>query len=404
MNNVICTHWNKYSLVFGQSALICPIFNALSFKFLESRMLFERFVFKGSLIKSLGLFVVLNLIVGCGGNNGDTLNPESLVFDDDLSIEENVDNYINALVSSESSGIAIGVVNQGELLLSKGYGLANIDKNTPISTATPFYLASVSKQFFAMGIILLEERGLISVDDSAKMYFPEFPSSWSNITIHQLLSHQSGIPDYFRALAGEDLTDITNAQILERAVKTGLDFTPGSEFSYSNTGYVILSMLIERVSQSPIEIFMADNIFAAAGMSNTLIYDESKPDIPERAIGYSVGGGLRDYNILTTGDGGIFSTVEDLLLWSSALDNYSIVEQSTFEPAITPYRNDYGYGWYISFASLNSDRIISHSGGLAGFRTLIVKLQGSDMTIVTLSNGELNWLADLSNKIIAFLL
>lgn len=368
---------------------------------MESEMSFKCFLFKINLIKLLGLLSILSLIVGCGGNDERTQqfdDEKTQQFDDGVSLEENVDNYINVLVSSNSPGIAIGVINQNGLLLSKGYGLANIEKQTPISVTSPFYLASVSKQFFSMAIILLEHQGLLSFDDNVSQYFSEFPSSWKNITIHQLLSHQSGVPEY---LAGDDLTDITNAKVLEWAVQKNLDFTPGSKFSYSNTGYVILSMLIERVSQTPIKTFMENNIFAAAGMSNTLIYDETKPDIPDRAIGYSIGGNLLDYNILTTGDGGIFSTVEDLLLWSSAIDNYSIVDQSIFEAAITPYRNYYGYGWLIT--TFNNDRLIQHSGGLSGFRTLIVKQQSTGMTVVMLSNGEFNWLSDLSSKILMFL-
>jgi len=367
-------------------------------------MLFKCFLFKINLIKLLGVLSILSLIVGCGGNDEKTQqfdDGKTQQFDDGVSLEENVDNYINALINSNSPGIAIGVINQKGLLLSKGYGLANIEKQTSISASTPFYLASVSKQFFSMAIISLENQGYLSFDDNVSQYFSEFPNSWENITIHQLLSHQSGVPDYFGYLAGDDLTDITNEQVLAWAVQKNLDFTPGSKFSYSNTGYIILSMLIERVSQTPIKTFMENNIFGVAGMSNTLLYDETKPDIPGRAIGYSKGGNLLDYNILTTGGGGIFSTVEDLFLWSSAIDNYLIVDQSTFESAITPYRNNYGYGWLISTS--NNERLIQHSGGLSGFRTLIVKQQSTGMTVVMLSNGEFNWLSDLSSKILMFL-
>lgn len=354
---------------------------------------------KSFLVKILGLLIVFSSITGCDESN---VNPEYVIFDDKISLEENVDNYINDLVSSNSPGIAIGVVNKRELLIGKGYGLANIDKKIPITTSSSFYLASVSKQFFSMGVMLLEEQGLLSVNDRISQYFPEFPSDWSNITIHHLLSHQSGIPDYFGVLSDKELFDITNEQVLEWAILNDLNFTPGTQFSYSNTGYIILSTLIERVSKTPIETFMEQSFFDDIGMSNTLVYDQnSKPDIPERVIGYSRNGGLLDYNLLTTGGGGIFSSVEDLLLWSNALDSYSIVEQSTFESAITPYRNKYGYGWFIG--SMNDNRLLFHTGGLAGFRTLILKNQETGMTIVMLSNGEVPWLMDLTTKIVTFL-
>ena len=339
--------------------------------------------------------------MGCGDSGRGGINPENIQFDSDSSLEANVDNYINTLVSNNSPGIAIGVIYQGEQRISKGYGLADIDNNTPISNSTPFYLASVSKQFFSMGVLLLEEQGLLSINDRVNQYFPEFPSDWSDITIHYLLSHQSGVPDYFRSLSDGELADITNIEVLEWAVQNDLNFSPGVNFNYSNTGYVILSLLIERVSQTSIETFMENNIYAPLGMSNTLVYDESKPNIPGRAIGYSSKGNLLDYNILTTGGGGIYSTIEDLFLWSEALDDYLIVEKSTFESAITTYRENYGYGWIIEPDSDN--QIIFHSGGLRGFRTFIFKDKNKDMTVVMLSNGELDWLGDLFSKIVNFL-
>lgn len=281
--------------------------------------------------------------------------------------------------------------------------MANIEQNTSVSPNTPFRLASVSKQFFSMGILLLEEQGLLSVNDSVSLYFSEFPIGWSDIKIHHLMSHQSGRPNYTDSAATQDWlndvnrADVNNAQVLDWVIQQSLDFSPGTQFNYSNTGYVILSMLIERVSQTPIEIFMANSVFGVAGMSNTLIYDESKPDVPGRAISY---GSMEDdviNQIVATGDAGIYSTVEDMLLWSSALDDYLFVKKSVFEKAITPNLEHYGYGWIVR------NKLILHSGVQGGFHTYIIKKQDAGMTIIVLSNGGPAWVEELAFKIAAFL-
>ena len=345
--------------------------------------------------------VMVGSMTGCGGDDDTDPNPETLIFDSNLSLSENVDNYINALVDQDKGGIAIGVVDQGVKVFGKGYGLANIDSNTPMSTETPVYLASVSKQFFATGIMVLVQQGMLSLHDDVSVYFPEFPETWPSITAHHLLSHQSGMPDYFRALQQDELIDITNTQVLDWAVQNNLNFAPGTQFRYSNTGYVLLSLLIERVTQMSIETFMQTNVFGVAGLDNTVVYDESKPMIPGRAIGYAPNGSLLDYHVLTTGGGGLFSTVDDMLAWSQALDDALVIDAPRFELLTTPNRNGYGYGWFIG--NINGEPSISHSGGLQGYRTLLVKQQGKDRTIVMLSNSPVNWHMDLARKIDAFL-
>ena len=355
------------------------------------------------MIRLVWLCVILNVFVGCLNNNDDGITPQAqdFLFDKEKSLAENVDNYINTLIGENSPGIAIAIVNNGEEVLKKGYGLANLDKQTPMSTTTPVYLASVSKQFYAMGILILQEQEVLNVEDKINTYFPEFPDGWSEVSIHHLLTHQSGIPDYFGKISEDKMLDITNDKVLEWAVEQELDFTPGRIFKYSNTGYIILSELIKRVSQQPIEDFMKEQIFGPVGMNKTLVYDESKPEITDRAIGYFPNGELLDYSILTTGGGGIFSTIDDLLLWSKALDEYTLVEESTFKLATTPYLNNYGYGWFIG--SINHKAHINHSGGLSGFRTNILKYSTTGLTIVMLSNGSPDWTFDLTTKILNYL-
>ena len=198
--------------------------------------------------------------------------------------------------------------------------------------------------------MILEEKGKLSYDDKLSDYFPEFPEYAKNITIHHLLTHTSGIFDYFKKRQYRN--NLTNDDVLKFLTKQSeTDFEPGTEFSYSNSGYVLLSLIIERVTKIPYHKFLKENIFVPLGMENTLVFDESKPEVPNRAVGYKSNGKLNDYKILTTGDGGIYSTIEDLFLWDQALYTNKIVSKETLKSGYKPVKltngekKNYGYGW-----------------------------------------------------------
>ena len=296
--------------------------------------------------------------------------------------------------------MAVAVIRDGKLVHSKGYGLADIDTGIAIRPDTPFYLASVSKQITAMAVMILVERGKLSYDTRLVDYFSEAPVHWRTITIDHLLTHRSGIPDWFRLMGPRDRSGFTNDDVFDLLLQNAaLEFTPGEQFKYSNSGYVLLAMLIESVSGQPFHVFVKENIFDPLGMTDSLVYDQTRPDVPGRARGYrhtNDGFVLDDYDLLTTGAGGMFSTAEDLFKWDQALYTDDLVGHATIERAFTGTPH-YGYGWFID--EYEGMKRLSHGGGLAGFRTYIVRIPDAKFSVIVLSNGSFKGLDGLIDEI-----
>lgn len=285
---------------------------------------------------------------------------------------------------------AVLVSENGKIIYKNAFGLANRETKEMIITQSPFYLCSVSKQFTAMAIMILKEENKLSYDDALSKYFKEFPAYANNITIRHLLTHTSGISDHFRL--GAYKADLKNSDVLELLIKQDtLNFNPGDKYSYSNGGYVLLAMIAEKASGKPLHIFMKNNIFDKIGMKNTLVFDHSKPIIKNRAIGYNALGKIDDYEILTTGAGGIFSNVDDLFLWDQSLYTDKLVSFKTIDEAFTPailndgQSTNYGFGWGIN-EKANS---VQHSGSLSGYRTFIKRdLDKNNAYIFLTNNGN----------------
>ena len=306
-------------------------------------------------------------------------------------IDQNQAKKINQVVSfyhnkGKFNGTIL-VAEKGNIIYDGAFGIANRKLKNPLTTKSPFYLCSLAKQFTSLAIMILEEEGELSYDDKLIDYFPEFPEYAKDITIHHLLTHTSGLYDYFRK--GQYRKNLTNSDVLEFLIKQKkINFYPGTEYSYSNSGYVVLSMIIEKASKVPYHEFLKEKIFVPIGMENTLVYDESKPKIPKRAVGYKSNGKLRDYEILTTGDGGIYSNVEDLLLWDQALYTNQLVSLETLRKAFKPNilssgeKKNYGYGWVID----PENEIVLHGGSLGGYKTFIRRDLKNKWTLILLSN------------------
>ena len=320
-------------------------------------------------------------------------------FDVTIDLEQNIDRFIQKYVDQDSPGISLLVKKGGTVVLKKSYGLANIEEGLPITSDTPFYLASVSKQFTAMAIMILQESGKLNYNDPISDYIPEVPQEWSEITIHHLLTHRSGIPDYLNDLEWYR-SGITNREVIEDLVKIiELEFEPGTKHDYSNSGYLLLTEICSRLESSPFHEFMEENIFDSLGMSRTLVYDESKPKNSGRAIGYRSDGELRDYDLLTTGDGGMFSTINDLEKWDQSFYDDLLISAETKRLAYTSYESDnYGYGWGIR--KMEDYEHYAHGGGLAGYRTLISRIPSKEFTVIILSNGSYDWIYQLRNEIV----
>jgi CubicO group peptidase (beta-lactamase class C family) len=284
---------------------------------------------------------------------------------------------------------AILVSQNGKTIYKNALGYADKDNDRKLNESSVFYLASVSKQFTTMAIMILKEQKKLSYDDKLSKYFPEFPDYANAVTIKHLMNHTSGIADHFGL--GIYKKGLTNSDVVEVLVKQKeLDFPPGDKFSYSNGGYVLLSLIVEKVSSMPFHEFMETNIFKPLGMNNTLVYDESAPKIENRAVGYNQAGALDDNEIFTTGDGGMYSTLVDLHLWDQALYSEKLISKATLEEAFTSATlnngesTNYGYGWGVS--EKDGRKVVQHSGRLSGYRTFLKRNIYNNSGYIILTN------------------
>jgi CubicO group peptidase (beta-lactamase class C family) len=242
------------------------------------------------------------------------------------------------------------VVKDGKIVCDTALGISNIAKNIKLDKTTPIYIASLSKPFTAVSVMLLQQKGLLSYDDKASKYI-DLPEYAKNVNIRQLLNHTSGIKDYESIISGKK--GLTNQEVLNWLYGLSkLQFPSGSQFEYSNSGFIILSLIIEKVSKQPYGTFLGENIFNPLGMKNTWVYDSSTAS-KNKATGYNKEKQLDDYSILTTGDGGIYSTPEDLYRFDQALRNFKLLNKNNTNLMYTPSKlsdgklSNYGFGWFI---------------------------------------------------------
>ena len=314
---------------------------------------------------------------------------------------------INALMRSLSergqfSG-SILVAEHGRIIYEHGFGKSDIKSNVAFTPSTPVYLASLTKQFTAMAIMMLSERHQLSYSDPLSKYFPEFPSYAAKVTIRNLLNHTSGIPDYVGL--GLERPGLTNQDVLRALVgQESLNFSPGEKFEYSNSNYILLALIIEKVAGQPYRLFLKSNIFAPLGLKDTFVYDKPRPEFAKRARGYNRFGDDSDYDLLTYGEGGIYSTVVDLFKWDQALYTEKLVKRSTLDEAFTRGKlNDgssisYGFGWAI--ADYNGETIYAHAGRYGGFNTYIKRFPREHATIIFLTNHDFKNMSAIGNALI----
>ncbi|MDH5398579.1 MAG: beta-lactamase family protein [Cyclobacteriaceae bacterium] len=298
----------------------------------------------------------------------------------------------------------VALVAYGDTVYMKATGMSNHRANLNMKVDHVFYLGSLAKQFTGMAVMLLEADGKLAFDDKVVSYVPELPQFCSEITIRQLLNHTSGLPDYYEM--GLFKSGMTNQMVVEglRGIST-LEFEPGTKYNYSNSGYVLLSVIIERVSGISYGRFLKDRIFVPLEMSHTIVYDTTRPRLPARALGFNSSGVLDDYNAYTTGGGGIFSNVKDLYAWVRALDKERILKMDKMEEAYRPVAlpNDstswYGFGWMLD---KKRPEIVMHSGSLVGYRTYLYRDRKTGTVVILLSNHSNN-VKRLNEEIVALL-
>ncbi len=316
-------------------------------------------------------------------------------------LEYKVDSLLLETVSELTPGSAVLVVKDKEIILNKGYGLANLDYDIPITPNTVFDLASVSKQFAGYAIALLAEQGVLSEKDDVRKYIPELPEFGHAITIGHLLHHTSGIRDWTSTLplSGRGFEDVISMDHILRMAfqQEELNFIPGDEYRYSNTGYNLLAEIVERTSGQTFREWTDQNIFQPLSMTQTIFLDDHNEVIKNRAVGYyRVDEGFHYVpNTLTAlGSSSLYSTTTDLANWVKHLmypsdDRKAVVERMLqTQPLSNGNNNNYAYG--ISKNTFRGTPWISHSGGWASFNTYLTILPEQDLAIVVLNNNSEN--------------
>jgi len=310
-------------------------------------------------------------------------------------IGSKVDSFVQASIRQQGiPGLALAVMRDGQVIKAQGYGLSNIELNVPVSPQTIFQSGSVGKQFTATGIMMLVEEGKVGLDDKITKYFPGAPDSWNTITIRNLLTHTSGIKDYTDKNF-DYRREYTEEDLLKILQKLPFDFAPGEKWSYSNSGYMFLGILIHKVTGKFYGDFLQERIFGPLGMTTTRIISE-QDIIPNRAAGYRLVKGMiknQEWvspSLNTTADGALYFTVLDLAKWDAALYTEKLIKQSSLDVMWTPVKlNDgkpypYGFGWRVH--EMNGHRLIEHGGSWQGFTTGISRYVGDKLTVVALCN------------------
>jgi CubicO group peptidase (beta-lactamase class C family) len=312
------------------------------------------------------------------------------------------DRIFEAYRGTDVPGCAVGVSRGGKVVLERGYGMANLETGTPIHPTSIFHVASVSKQFTAMAILLLERDGKLTLDDDIRKYIPEIPSYGATITIRHLLNHTSGLRDQWDLLSMArgrfEENRITEADVMDIVPRQkALNFPPSSEYLYSNTGYTLSAVIVKRVSGKSLRDFGDERIFKPLGMNDTHFHDDYTMIVPRRAMAYATragGAGLRVSipNYDTYGATSLFTTVGDLLTWQANFENPRVGNRVLFDRMETSGRltsgDSTGYGLGVAVATHRGARYVSHSGGDAGYRSWTGRFPEHGLAIAVACNAS----------------
>jgi D-alanyl-D-alanine carboxypeptidase len=300
-----------------------------------------------------------------------------------------------AMVRDRLPGVAVAVVRDGRLVRAEGYGIANLELGVPVRPATVFKIASMSKQFCAAVILQLADEGRLHLEDRIRRHIPDAPESWETVKIRHLLSHTSGIRNCTDLSEFSFRTEYTREAFLRMMSAHPLDFEPGSRYSYSNSGYAVLTMLVRAICGRPLAEEVKDRILRPAGMEATS-YFRYQELVPNRANGYTWSNGAFQNMLglrpeLLDGSGGMLTNVLDLAKWDAALAGERPLPQAIKSLMWTPHRlNDgkehgYGFGWNLG--TFQGKRRISHTGSTQGFTSAILRLPEDRLTVIVLRNS-----------------
>jgi CubicO group peptidase (beta-lactamase class C family) len=314
-----------------------------------------------------------------------------------------IDHVFENFRDTDGPGCALGVSRGGNVVLERGYGMANLETDTPIRPTSIFHVASVSKQFTATAIMLLEREGKLSLDDDIRKYLPEIPDYGTKITIRHLLTHTSGLRDQWELIGfarGRFEEDrITEADVLDIVSRQkSLNFAPGSEYAYSNTGFTLLGVIVKRITGRSLKDFAAERIFAPLGMTRTHFHDDYSMLVPGRTSAYEPRRGTAAKwrvsipNFDTYGATSLYTTVGDLLKWEANLDHPVVGDARMYErmetrtPLTTGDTSSYGFG--LVMGSYRGARVIEHNGADAGYRSYVGRFPDKGLAIAIACNSS----------------
>ena len=310
-----------------------------------------------------------------------------------LHMQRDIDELMHDY-AGDGPGAALLVLRDGEPVVRRGYGYADLEAGVRATPQTNFRLASISKQFTATAVLLLAEDGALRLDDPVRRWLPELPATAGAITLHHLLTHTSGLVDYEDLMPPGAVQQVHDADVLRLlAAHERLYFAPGSDYRYSNGGYALLALVVERAAGVRYARFLRERIFEPLDMRDTVAFEDGVSTIARRAYGYSRGddGAWRRTDQSSTsavlGDGGIYSSIDDLAKWDAALYDDRLLSDASralafaaHTPTGEPDVDAYGYGWRLH------GEMLWHSGETIGFRNVIVRWPKRRLTVVVLSN------------------
>ena len=308
-----------------------------------------------------------------------------------------MDREMSAVYQPENPGAAVVVVKNGQVIFRKGYGMANLELQVPMKPEMVFRLASVTKQFTAVAIMMLFEQGKLSLHDELTKFFPDYPAAGRKITVENLLTHTSGIKDYINKVWPARMTEnLEPQQLIDLFKNESLEFEPSTKEEYANANYVLLGAIIEKLSGQDYAQFIEQQIFKPLGMTHSS-YCRTQPLMANRASGY-----LKRDNVYINAAyfsmtqlfaaGAMCSSVDDLALWDAAISANKLLKPGSWDQIFTPYKlssgvtEGYAYGWVIS--KFLERPIASHAGGIPGFRAYVMRIPGAQLYIALLSNDE----------------
>ena len=324
-----------------------------------------------------------------------------------------IDSLLSDYDLVEGPGAAVMIIKDGEILFSNGYGLANLEDGIPNTNETNFRLASITKQFTAMCIMILINHGELDFESTLTDIFSAFPSYGNNITIRHLLNHTSGLVDYESLIQNDATEQVSDMDVYN--MMTGLDstyFTSGTDYRYSNTGYALLSMIVEVKSGLSFAAFLEENIFSPLGMTNSVAHQNGISSVNNRAYGYSQNDGeySRDDQSLTSavlGDGGIYTSLYEMFYWDQSLYTDTLVPIEILNEAFTSgelsngEKTGYGFGWRMD-TYLYRNRA-HHTGSTRGFRNVFMRFPDQQISILILTNRNSGRPINIAEKIADYL-